>query len=68
ALGEALQQQSPYPQAVQQILERRRDEQNKPPPLAVAVPEKVKQYSVKPASLTDYDQLSAPTEEDEKND
>jgi len=68
ALSEALQQQSPYPQAVQQILERRRDEQNKPPPLAVAVPEKVRQYSVKPASLSDYDQLSAPTEEDEKND
>jgi transposase len=68
ALEEALNQQSPYPQAVQQILERRRDEQNKPPPLAVAVPEKVKQYSVKTASLSDYDQLSAQTEEDEKND
>jgi len=66
ALSEALQQQSPYPQAVQQILERRRDEQNNPPPLAVAVPEKVRQYSVKPASLSDYDQLSAPTEEDRK--
>ena len=68
ALSEALQQQSPYPQAVQQILERRRDEHNKPPPLAVAVPEKVKQYSVKPASLSGYDQLSAHTEEDKKND
>ncbi len=68
ALQEALKRQSPYPQAVQQILERRREEQNKPPPLAVAVPEKVKQYSVKPASLSDYDQLSAQTEEDEKND
>ena len=68
ALEEALQQQSPYPQAVQQILERRRDEQNKPPPLAVAVPEKVKQYSVKAASLADYDQLSAHHEEDEEND
>jgi len=68
ALNEALKQQSPYPQAVQQILECRRDEQNKPPPLAVAVPDKVKQYSVKTASLSDYDQLSALTEEDEKND
>jgi len=58
ALGEALQQQSPYPQAVQQILERRRDEQNKPPPLAVTVPDKVKQYSVKTASLSDYDQIN----------
>lgn len=68
ALNEALKRQSPYPQAVQQILERRRDEQNKPPPLAVAVPDKVKQYSVKTASLSDYDQLSAQTEENEKND
>ena len=58
ALAEALKKQSPYPQAVQQILERRRDEQNKPPPLAVAVPEKVKQYTVKPVRLSDYDQLN----------
>ncbi len=68
ALEEALKQRSPYPQAVQQILERRREEQNKPPPLAVALPEKVRQYSVKSASLSDYDQLSAHPEEDEKND
>jgi len=68
ALQEALQQQSPYPQAVQQILERRRDEQNKPPPLAVAVPEKVKQYSIKSANLSDYDQLGPQHEEDEKHD
>ena len=58
ALAGALKQQSPYPQAVQQILERRRDEQHKPPPLAVAVPDKVKQYTVKPARLSDYDQLN----------
>ena len=58
ALEEALKQQSPYPQAVQQILERRREEQNKPPPLAVAVPDKVKQYTVKPVKLSDYDQLN----------
>ena len=42
AVAEALKQQSPYPQAVQQILERRRDEKHCPPPLAVAVPDKVK--------------------------
>ncbi len=58
ALSEALKQQSPYPQAVQQILERRRDAQNKPPPLAIAVPEKVKQYTVKAVRLSDYDQLN----------
>jgi len=58
ALGEALNRQSPYPEAVQQVLERRRDEQHQPPPIAVAVPAKVKHYSVKPARLADYDKLN----------
>jgi len=57
ALGEALRQQSPYPQAVQQILERRREERQRPPPLAVTVPDKVKHISVKTANVADYDQL-----------
>ncbi len=58
ALGEALDRQSPYPEAVQHVLERRRDEQHLPPPLAVAVPAKVKHYSVKLARLADYDKLN----------
>jgi transposase len=57
AVGEALKQQSPYPQAVQQILEHRRDEKHKPPPLAVAVPEKVKHLGVKTGNVADYDTL-----------
>jgi transposase len=57
ALGEALRQHSPYPQAVQQILERRREEKQKPPPLAVAVPDKVKHIGVKTANVADYDKL-----------
>ena len=57
AVGEALKQQSPYPQAVQQILERRRDEKQKPPPLAVAVPEKVKHLGVKTGNVAEYDTL-----------
>jgi transposase len=65
ALEEALQQQSPYPQAVQQILERRRDEKQQPPPLAVAVPDKVKRFSVKAVSLSDYDQLNQINEDRE---
>ena len=68
ALDEALKQQSPYPQAVQQILERRRDEQQRPPPLAVAVPDKVKPYRVKAADLSDYDQLNPRHEDDPIND
>jgi len=58
ALTEALKQQSPYVEALQQVLERRRDEKHQPPPLAVAVPEKVKHYSIKPARLKNYDKLS----------
>ena len=54
AVGIALKQQAHYPQAVQQILERRRDEQQKPPPLAVAVPEKVKHLGVKTGNVADY--------------
>jgi hypothetical protein len=57
ALGEALEQQSPYPQAVLQALERRRDEKHAPPPLAVALPDKVKHLTVKTINMADYDQL-----------
>jgi len=57
AVKEALDYQSPYPQAVAQILERRRDEQQKPPPLAVAVPDRVKHLGMKPARAADYDTL-----------
>lgn len=57
AVGETLKQQSPYPQAVQQILERRRDEKHCPPPLAIALPDKVKHLSVKTVNVADYDKL-----------
>ena len=64
AVEEALKQQSPYPQAVQQILERRREEKHCPPPLAVALPDKVKHLQVKTINMADYDQLygAEPTE------
>lgn len=68
ALDEALKQQSPYPQAVQQILERRRDEKRQPPPLAVAVPDKVKPYFVKAVNLAEYDQLNPSHEDGPVND
>jgi len=57
AVTEALKQQSPYPQAVQQILERRREEKHRPPPLSLAVPDKVKHVTVKAINMADYDQL-----------
>lgn len=57
AVNEAMSQQSPYPEGVRQILERRREERQQPPPLSIAVPEKAQQYSVKPANLSEYDNL-----------
>jgi len=60
ALEEALQHQSPYPEAVHQILQRRREDRQQPPPIMVAVPDKAKKYTVKPARLADYDFLTTP--------
>lgn len=58
AVAEAMTQQSPYPEGVRQILERQRHERQQPPPLAIAVPDKAKHYSVKPARLSDYDHIT----------
>jgi transposase len=57
AVEEALKSQSPYPQAVLQILERTREENQKPPPIPIALPDKVKHVTVKAANVADYDQL-----------
>ncbi len=62
AVSEALKQQSPYPQAVLQSLERRREEKHCPPPIPVAVPGKVKHLIVKSANVADYDKLYQPRE------
>ena len=60
AIDEALQQQSPHPNAVRQVLERRREQRDQPPPLAITLPDnpKVKNAIVRPASLAGYDQLN----------
>ena len=65
AIEEAIKQQSPYPQAVQQILERRRDEKHQPPPITVALPDKVKHVTVKTANVADYDTLYSAREGEE---
>lgn len=57
SLEEALKQQSPSPEAVEQILEQRRECRHQPPPIAVSLPDKVKNITVKPAKLSDYDVL-----------
>jgi len=58
AMGEAIEKNAPYAEGVAQILEYRRERRQQPPPIAVSVPNKVKQYCVKPANLTHYDALS----------
>jgi transposase len=63
SLEEALKRQSPSPEAVEQILEQRRECRHQPPPIAVSVPDKVKHLSVKSANLRDYDSLGAPHED-----
>ena len=57
SLEEALKQQTPSSEAVEQILEQRRECRHQPPPIAVSVPDKVKNITVKPAKLGDYDVL-----------
>lgn len=60
AIDEALQQQAPHPNAVRQVLERRREQRDQPPPLAITLPDnpKAKNAIVRPASLARYDQLN----------
>ena len=65
AVEEALKQQSPYPQAVQQSLERRREQKHCPPPLPVAVPDKVKHVTVNSINVADYDKLYQTGEKEE---
>jgi transposase len=60
AIGEALQQQIPHPNAVQQVLERRREQRHQPPPLAIPLDNSAAHNArVRPASLSTYDQLNS---------
>jgi len=60
AITEALQQQTPHPDAVRQLLEHRREKRHKPPPISIPLPDhsKAKNAVVRPAALADYDQLT----------
>lgn len=59
AIQEALTRQSPHPDAVRQVLERRREQRRQPPPIAIPLPNhpQLKQLVVRPADLALYDQL-----------
>jgi len=62
ALDEAIANKSPHPEGVRQILTRRREARQQPPPISIAVPEKARRFSVKQANLSDYDNLQTPEE------
>lgn len=59
AIQEALQQQVPHPNAVRQVLQRRRERRQQPAPIALSLPNNAKANSivVRPASLASYDHI-----------
>lgn len=61
ACTEALERDVPHDNAVRQSLERRREERNLPPPLALALPDndKARYANVQSHSLAGYDQIHA---------
>jgi len=69
AIDEALGRGVPHPNAVRLCLERRREQRDQPPPLAVTLPEdqRVRNLVVRPHDLNNYDHLQAApgSEEDE---
>jgi hypothetical protein len=69
AITEALQQQVPHPNAVRQVLERRREQQHRPPPIALALPDNAKAHHivVRPAPLALYDQLDGSVRTDDND-
>ena len=71
AIAEALTRGVPHPNAVRLSLERRREQREQAPPLAITLPEdpRVRELVVRPPKLDDYDQLQtdAETDDDDKN-
>lgn len=71
AIAYALEKNVPHPNAVRLYLEKQREKNNLPPPLAITLPDdkRVRDLSVRPHDLKSYDQLTAITEttEDKNN-
>lgn len=67
AITDALGRGVPHPNAVRLTLERRRQAQAEPPPLAVSLPDHVKRRDVpvRPHRLDDYDELMEVTHDDD---
>jgi hypothetical protein len=67
AIAEALARDVPHPNAVRLALERRREQREQPPPLAITLPDdqRVRDVVVTPHKLDAYDQLQAARESDD---
>jgi len=65
AISEALERNVPHPNAVRLVLERRREEHQQLPPVAVNLPEHVqaRDAPVRPHELNAYDQMKEQTDE-----
>lgn len=70
AIGEVLDSDTPHPEAVRQVLERRQRERGAPPPIAVALPDdpRVRDIRVRPHHLDTYDALSPKDNDDARED
>jgi len=66
AVAEALQRGVPHPNAVRHALERRREQRDGPPPVAIALPNHVRQRDtvIQPHNLDTYDQITEATHVD----
>jgi len=70
AINEALTRGVPHPNAVRLSLERRREQREQAPPLALSLPEdpRVRELVVRPHKLDDYDRLQSHEEDnDDRN-
>ncbi len=70
AMKEALAHEVPHYNTVRQVLVRRREERDQPPPIAVALPnnEKARNVVVRPATLSAYDELMSSTDDEKSED
>lgn len=68
AIAESLAQGVPHPNSVRLSLQRRREEQDRPPPVGIPLhDERAKRLVVRPHDLNSYDQLKPRQEEDDDN-
>jgi hypothetical protein len=65
AIAEALNNDVPHPSGVRQVLERRREQRDRPPPITLTLPDndKARNIVVRAPSLALYDQLNPDTDD-----